>query len=62
MVDKKAKYLLLQIIEHSEEEDMQSKIKALREGKGEEAVGESWMTFHLKILKKLLNDEKEKKE
>ena len=55
-----AKDLLNQIIEQAEYEDWEGKKTALKQGKGEEAVGESWMVYHLKILKNLLNEQEEK--
>ena len=49
--------LLRQIIEHEEEGDDRRKMKKVLEGKGEQAVGESWTIFHLKRLEELLENE-----
>ena len=54
--------LLDQIIEHEELENSREKVKKLNEGKGEEAIGESWTLFYLKRLKELLNEEDQKGE
>ena len=52
--------LLNQIIEHAKSEDLKNKHKNIREGQGEQAIGESWMIFHLKKLKELIEDEEAK--
>ena len=49
--------LLNQIIEHEEERDEKEAERWIAEGKGENAVGQSWTVFHLKVLKKLLENE-----
>jgi len=46
--------LLEQIIERAEKEDNQQKALAIKHGKASNAIGESWMVFHLKALKKIL--------
>ena len=46
-----------QIIEHEEERDEKEAERWIAEGKGEKAVGQSWPVFHLKVLKKLLENE-----
>lgn len=50
----KARRLLDQIIERAKEEDQACKINAMKAGNGSQAIGESWMVFHLKALKELL--------
>lgn len=50
----KAIGLLDQIIEQAKEEDELQKAHAIKVGKGSQAIGESWMVFHLKALKGLL--------
>ena len=60
---KNAKNLLDQIIEEAEHEDNRHKIRAIKDANGEQAIGQSWMIYHLNVLKKLLNEEeKELKE
>jgi hypothetical protein len=46
--------LLDQIIEQVAHEDGQSKKTAIAEHRGSQAVGESWMLFHLKILREII--------
>ena len=46
--------LLDQIIEKAKEDDRQHKIRALNAHKGQQAVGEGWMVYHLKKLKELI--------
>jgi len=58
----KAVDLLDQIIEHEEFENRREKVEKIKQGKGEEAVGESWTLFYLKRLKELLNEEEKNKE
>ena len=41
------KALLNDIILTAEEEDEAHKIAAIKAGKGSQAIGESWMVFHL---------------
>ena len=48
--------LLDQILHKCESEDEKAKKIALMEGKGSKAIGSSWMVFHLKILKNLIED------
>lgn len=50
----KALRLLSQIIERAQEEDKLHKAIAIKQGNGANAVGESWMVFHLKALKEIL--------
>ena len=50
----KALDLLSQIIEKAKKEDESQKAFAIRHGKASNAVGESWMVFHLKALKTIL--------
>ena len=57
----KAVDLLSQIIEHEEFENRREKVEKIEQGKGEEAMGESWTLFHLKRLKELLNEENQRK-
>tara|TARA_Y100000310_G_scaffold342628_1_gene446650 strand:- start:97 stop:273 length:177 start_codon:yes stop_codon:yes gene_type:complete len=47
--------LLGQIIEEAEKENLHRKQEAYEEGDLERTAGESWMLFHLKALKELLN-------
>ena len=54
---KNAKNLLNQIIEEAEEDDRRHKIKSIKAANGEQAIGKSWMIYHLNVLKKLLNEE-----
>jgi hypothetical protein len=46
--------LLDQIIEVATEEDRRHKEKAFLRAKASQSIGESWMCFHLKMLKELL--------
>jgi hypothetical protein len=58
-VDKKVKTannLLDQIIEAAEFDDAILKEYWISKAQGEKAVGDSFVLFHLKILKKLLNE------
>jgi hypothetical protein len=58
-VDKKVKTannLLDQIIEAAELDDAILKEYWISKAQGEKAVGDSFVLFHLKILKKLLNE------
>jgi len=57
----KAVDLLDQIIEHEEFENRREKVEKIKQGKGEEAAGESWTLFYLKRLKELLNEENQRK-
>ena len=53
----KALTLLDSIISEAEIVDEQQKLKAIEDGKGSKAVGQSWLVFHLKNLKKLIDEE-----
>ena len=58
-MDKKLKNvnnLLDQIIEGAEEQDEYLKDYWISKAQGEKAIGESFVLFHLKVLKKLLNE------
>ena len=57
-MDKKAKVLDLldQILEKAEEEDRLHKIRAHQNHNSAQAIGESWIVFHLKELKKLIQE------
>ena len=46
--------LLDQIIEKAQIDDLKQKRSAIDEGRGEKAVGESWMVYHLKLLRELM--------
>jgi hypothetical protein len=46
--------LLDQIIEAATEEDRIHKAEAISRSKASQSIGESWMCFHLKRLKELL--------
>jgi|TARA_R110000751_G_scaffold42375_3_gene98488 hypothetical protein len=48
--------LLNDIILTAEEQDAVHKVAAIKAGKGSQAVGQSWMVFHLKALKEHLNE------
>ena len=50
--------LLDQLIQKAEEEDATHKAAAIKNNKASQAVGESWMVFHLKALKELLRSVK----
>ena len=52
----KAIAFLDQIIEQAKEDDELQKAYAIKAGKGAQAIGESWMVFHLKALKGLLEE------
>ena len=54
---KKSEELLNQMIEIAKAEDLKLKEKETK-GNGSRTVGESWMTFHLRLLKELLEREK----
>ena len=55
---KKSGKLLNQMIEIAEADDLALKERETK-GNGSLAVGESWMTFHLRLLKELLKQEDE---
>ena len=60
MTNKKtALQLINQIIERAEEDDEFHKKNAIKAGKGSQALGESWMVFHLKALKGLIENDNE---
>ena len=40
--------------------DEQHKKKSIEEGKGANAVGESWILYHLKVLYNLIDEEEQK--
>ena len=46
--------LLDQIIEVAVKEDKQQQALALKANKASQTIGESWMVFHLKVLKELI--------
>tara|TARA_Y100000310_G_scaffold292765_1_gene321821 strand:- start:173 stop:352 length:180 start_codon:yes stop_codon:yes gene_type:complete len=48
--------LLDQIIEKAKQEDLEHKKRMLGEHSCQKTVGESWMVYHLNILKQLLNE------
>lgn len=48
-----ASNLLNQIIDRATKEDVIHKQKMIALHKGEQAIGESWMVFHLKALREL---------
>lgn len=50
------KSLLNDIILTAQEQDEAHKIAALKAGKGSQAIGESWMVFHLKALRDNLDE------
>ncbi len=45
-----------QIIERAEAEDYRHKAAALSANRASQAIGESWMVFHLKALKDLIKE------
>ena len=47
---------LNQIIERAEGEDYKHKAAALAANRASQAIGESWMVFHLKALKGLIEE------
>ena len=49
--------LLNQIIEKAEIEDLEYKREMLEKHKASKSIGESWMLFHLKQLKELVEKE-----
>jgi hypothetical protein len=51
--ENKASNLLDQIIEKAEFDDLEHRKQMITEHQGEKSIGESWMCFHLKQLKKL---------
>ena len=53
---KNANNLLDQIIEAATEQDEHLKDYWISKAEGEKAIGESFVLFHLKVLKKLLNE------
>ena len=53
---KEALNLLDEILDRAIVEDEQHKQRMLKEGKGSKSLGESWMVFHLKMLKELIKE------
>jgi len=53
---KNANNLLDQIIEGAEEQDNYLKDYWISKAQGEKTVGESFVLFHLRVLKKILNE------
>ena len=49
--------LLNQIIEKAEAEDLEYKQKMIKNHKASKSIGESWMIFHLKQLKEVIEKE-----
>jgi len=49
--------LLEDLIEASSNIDELHKKKSIQEGKAVRAVGESWLLFHLRVLRDLINEE-----
>ena len=52
----KVNNLLDQIIEAAQRDDEYLKDYWLTSGQGEKTIGDSFVVFHLKVLKKLLNE------
>ena len=50
------KSLLNDIILTAQDQDEAHKAAAIKAGKGSQAIGESWMVFHLKVLKDNLDE------
>jgi len=50
------KSLLNDIILTAQDQDEAHKVAAIKVGKGSQAIGESWMVFHLKVLKDNLDE------
>ncbi len=48
--------LLNQILDEAKRQDEIHKLKAIENHKGEEAVGESWLVFHLEKLRELMDE------
>jgi len=55
---KKSEKLLDQMIEIAEADDLELKRREAK-GNGSLAIGESWMAFHLRLLKELIKQEDE---
>jgi len=53
---KTANNLLDQLIEAAEEQDEYLKDYWISKAQGEKTIGESFVVFHLKVLKKFLNE------
>ena len=47
--------LLTQLIEMAEKQDQEYKNQMFAQKKSERAIGESWLVFHLKTLKELVD-------
>jgi hypothetical protein len=54
---RRALNLLEDLIEESSKTDELHKKKSMQEGKAVRAVGESWLLFHLRVLRDLINEE-----
>jgi len=52
--NKTAINLIDQMIERAQQDDEQFKKRLIKENKACQTVGESWMVFHLKTLKSLI--------
>ena len=50
--------LLDQIIRQAKDNDNLHKAKMLKEGKGHKAIGDSWLVFHLNILRDIIDENK----
>ena len=48
--------LLDQILDEAKRQDEIHKLKAVKNHKGEQAVGESWLVYHLKNLRELIDE------
>ena len=55
-MDKESAQLLDQLIEHATILDERDKEDAIKEHEGEKAIGESWLLYHLKLLKESLKE------
>lgn len=51
--------LLEQILEKAEKEDEKNRREAIKNNKLHLAVGDSWMVFHLKVLRGLISSDDE---
>ena len=50
--------LVDQLVEVAQQEDLKHKKEAVAKGKGSQAIGDSFMLYHLKRLKEALEEEK----
>ena len=57
---KAAIHLLDEILVEAEYQDKIHKIQSLKNNKASQSIGESWMVFHLKSLRELLELESKK--